>query len=134
MTQFSHFSLQQALYQHLCGDAALTALVTGIYDHVPQGTQYPFVTLGESAIRDWSNAEKQGTEQVITLRIWSREAGRKQAATIMERITILLNSAALNVTGQTLVSLRFISSNITLQDDGITYKGSLVFRALLREE
>ncbi len=106
-------------------------LVTGIFDHVPQDTAYPFVTIGEANIRDWSNVETQGTEQNISLHIYSREAGRKQAATIMERIITLLNSANLSVTGQNLRSLRFISSNIVLQDDGLTYKGTLIFRALL---
>lgn len=131
MTYLSHFSLQQALCQHLLADATLMGLATGVFDHVPQGTSYPFITIGEALIRDWSNAEKQGTEQAVTLRIWSRESGRKQAAAIMERIVTLLNGTSLTVTGQTLMSLRFVSSNITLQDDGFTYRGSLTFRALL---
>ncbi|MDX2073484.1 MAG: DUF3168 domain-containing protein [Alphaproteobacteria bacterium] len=133
MTYFSQFSLQQSLYQQLTGDTTLMALVSGIFDHVPQGTAYPFVTIGEAAIRDFSNAEKQGTEQQVTLRIYSREAGRKQASAIMERIVTLLNSADLTVSGQTLRSLRFLSSNIVLQDDGLTYRGTLIFRALLNE-
>ena len=107
------------------------AMVTGVFDHVPQGTAYPFVTLGEGSVRDFSNLAQQGTEHTITIRVWSREAGRKQASAIMERIVTLLNSASLTITGQTLHSLRFTSSNIVLQDDGLTYRGSLTFRALV---
>lgn len=133
MTYFSQFSLQQSFYQHLTGDTTLMALVSGIFDHVPQSTAYPFVTIGEAIIRDWSNVEHQGTEQTIALRIWSREAGRKQASTIMERIVTLLNSSTLSVSGQALRSLRFVSSNIILQEDGLTYRGTLTFRVLLSE-
>ena len=131
MTYFSQFSLQQTLYQQLTGDATLMNIVSGVFDHVPQSTAYPFIVIGESTIRDWSNVEKQGTEHTITIRIWSRAAGRKESTTIMERIVTLLNSANLSVSGQTLRSLRFVSSNITLQDDGLTYKGTLIFRALV---
>lgn len=133
MTYFSHFSLQQVLYQTLSGDSALSALVTGVFDHVPQATAYPFVTLGEASIRDWSNLENAGTEQQITLRVWSREAGRKEAADIMERIVAVLQNADLSVSGQTLVLLKFVSSSIELQNDGLTTRGSLIFRALLSE-
>lgn len=108
-------------------------LVSGVHDHVPQGSTYPFVTLGEAESRDWSNVEKQGTQQQISLRIWSRESGRKQAAAIMERIVTLLHNASPSVSGQSLVSLRFVSSAIALLDDGATYRGTLIFRALLTE-
>jgi hypothetical protein len=134
MTYLSHFSLQQSIYQILANDATLGAMITGVYDHVPAGTEYPFVTVGEGESRDWSNAEKQGTEQLITLRIWSREAGRKQAAGIMERIVTLLHNTMPDVTGQNLISLRFTGSSIVLMNDGTTYRGSLSFRALLSEE
>lgn len=133
MTYFSHFTLQQSIYQVLIADTTLMSLISGVFDHVPQDTAYPFVTIGEAQIRDWSNVERQGTEQQITLRVWSREAGRKQASGIMERIVTVLNNASLTVSGQTLRHLRFVSSNILLQDDGLTMRGTLVFRALLSE-
>ena len=134
MTYLSHSPLQQAIYETLTGDAALTALVSGIYDHVPQGTDTPFVTLGEANVREWSNAEKTGSEQQLSLRIFSRESGRKQAAIIMERIVTLLHNAAIAVTGCTLMQLQCTASSISLMNDGATYRGTLNFRALLRDE
>jgi len=134
MTYLTHFSLQQSIYTILTADSTLNGLITGIFDHVPQGTEYPFVTLGESAIRDFSNVEKQGTEAMLTLRIFSREAGRKEAAIIMERIVSLLHNVNHTVEGQSLVSIQYQSSNIMLEDDGATYRGTLIFKARMLEE
>lgn len=133
MTYHSHFSLQQSVYQSLTSDATLSALVAGIFDHVPAETSYPFITIGEATIRDFSNLQQQGTRAQITLRIYSREAGRKQSATIMERIVAVLHAGGMTVDGQVVHSLRFVSSAIELQDDGLTYLGTLIFRALLSE-
>jgi len=119
MTYLSHTSLQQAIYQTLTGDAALSAIISGIYDHVPQGNPYPFITIGEANIRDWSNLEKPGSEHQFTIRVFSRESGRKQSADII------------SVSGSTLVQMQCTGSTIALMDDGATYRGTLGFRALL---
>lgn len=130
MTYPSHFSLQQSVYETLNNDATLAALVVGVFDHVPSGTDYPFITLGEGSARDWSNLEHQGTQHQVTLRVYSREAGRKQASTIIERIVALMHGG-FSVSGQSVRSIRFLSSTIQLQDDGLTYVGTVNFRVLL---
>ncbi len=133
MTYFNYFSFQTAVFTLLTADSTLSGLVTGIYDHVPDSALYPFIAIGESHVRDHSNVEKAGTEQQITLRIFSREAGRKQAAIIMERIVTLMHQGALTVSGQQVLMVRFLSSAITLLDDGRTYEGTLNFRVFLTE-
>ena len=133
MTYLTHFSLQQEIYEKLTADTLLMAMVTGVFDHVPQGTEYPFITMGESSLRDFSNLEQQGTEAQATIRIFSREAGRKESALIMERITHLLQRATLAISGQECVDSRFVSSNIILQDEGLTHRGTLVFAVRMRE-
>lgn len=131
MAAFSHIPLQKSLFQTLTEDTTLMGIITGVYDHVPQGTDFPYVVIGDSQIKDWSCKTSQGSEQVVSLYIWSREGGRMQAATIMERIYLLLHGADLSVEGQTLISFRFLHSDIALGSDGWTYKGTLQFRALL---
>lgn len=131
MTYFSHIPLQTAIYSVLTADATLDGLISGIYDHVPDDAEYPFVTIGEHGVRDWSNAEKQGTEQQVTLRVFSRDAGRKAAGTIMEQLITLMHNASLSVSGHSVVHVRFVSSNIVLLDDGRTYRGAVNFRVLL---
>lgn len=131
MTHFSHYPLQQAVYELLSGDSTLLTLVEAVYDRPPEGSAYPYVTLGESKIVDWSTKTTVGTEQHLKLHIWSRNGGRKEIAIIMERIYVLLHQASMSVTGHTLVLMRFVSSEIILENDGYTYQGAMVFRALL---
>lgn len=131
MANFSHQALQKAVFQLLNADSTLMALVQGIHDHVPQSVVFPYISLGEAKSNDWSTKTTTGTEQRITIHVWSREGGRKEAATIMERIHTLLHESSLSVEGQTLISMRFISSTIELEKDGWTYQGSMQLHALL---
>lgn len=109
-------------------------MISGVYDHVPQDTAYPFVVIGQDEIRDLSNLEKEGTEHRLSFRIYSREAGRKEASSIMERIVALMHTDALTITGQTILASRFTSSNIALEKDGATYTGTLNFRVVMVSE
>ncbi len=131
MSGFSHLALQQSLYQTLTGDATLTALASGVFDRPPQSGAFPYVTLGDAAIKDRSTKTTTGSEQIVMLHVWSRDGGRKEAATIMDRIYVLLHQANLTVTGQTLVMIRFTASSLTQENDGVTYNGAMQFRALL---
>ena len=115
MTNFSYYTLQQSVYQLLSGDSTLLSMVSAVYDRPPQGSAYPYVTIGESTISDWS----------------SRNGCRKEAALIMERVYNLLHQASMSVTGQTLVQIRFVSGDILLENDGYTYQGIIRFRAFL---
>ena len=128
---FSHWPLQKAVYQALTADAALMAIVNGVYDFVPASAAYPYAVIGEMTGADRSTKTTGGMEFRFFVRVFSREGGRKQAASAMERIHAVLHHAALSVTGQTLVSLRCEGSEIRLEDDGATYQGILRFRAAL---
>lgn len=129
MPNFSPIPLQQAVYSSLSADSALNALITGIFDHVPQATNYPYIIFSNVAVADWSTKTNLGTQQTLTLSVWSREGGRLQAATIMERVAALLHNAALTLSGESLVSLRFSGSDSLLQDDGVTYRADMRFIA-----
>jgi hypothetical protein len=132
MPTFSHYPLQQSIYQALTADSQLMSLVVGVFDRVPQGTAYPYVTIGESVGSDWSTKTTSGMEQNVSLHIWSRQGGRAEAANIMTRIHTLLHEVPLTVIGQTLVSIRFSGSGITLENDGWTYQGVMKFQAFLQ--
>lgn len=132
MAHFSHYPLQQAVFQTLAEDATLTGLVTGVFDRTPQGTAFPYVTIGDADGSDWSSKTTTGMQHDMAIHAWSREGGRKQAASIMERLHTLLHQANLSVSGQTLVMMRFTGSSILLENDGWTYHGTMRFRALLQ--
>ena len=134
MADFSYYPLQKALYETLSGDTALTALVTGIFDHVPQEQDYPYVTFGDYTATDWSTNTTSGIEYLLTLHVWSREGGRRQATAICENIYRLLHDAAITVPLHKLVLIRMTSSTITVENDGATYHASMRFKAMLESQ
>jgi hypothetical protein len=56
MAEVASWALQRGVYQALAGSSVLTTLLGGvrIYDDAPQAAAFPFLTLGQSVIRDWT--------------------------------------------------------------------------------
>ena len=61
MSVDSSWELQKAIYGALTGDSALMAMITGVHDHVPQDTAYPYVTIGEGAARAAGSPNVRGS-------------------------------------------------------------------------
>ena len=61
-------------------------MVSGVFDHVPEGQAFPYVTIGESTAADFSTKTEAGQEHTITIHAWSRERGRKETKQILARI------------------------------------------------
>lgn len=134
MGTFSHFALQKAVYQQFMQDSVLMGMVVGVFDRPAQGTDFPYITIGDSSGLEWSNRETSGMEYKFVIHIWSRQAGRKETVQIMERIYTLLHQQSPPVEDNTLMLMRFVSSSIVLESDGWTTQGQMRFHALLQSE
>lgn len=126
------WELQKAAYGALVADAALVALLGGerIYDDVPRGAAYPYVTFGPSTTRDWSTGTETGSEHLVTLRVWSKAGGEKEVHLVLEALRTALHEASLTLAGHRLVSLRHETSDAMRGADGETYQGVARFRAV----
>ena len=128
----SSWALQTSLYAALAADTALVGLlgVPRIYDDAPQRSAFPYVTLGQSALRDWSTATEAGDEHLLTIHVWSRAEGRRETNEIIEAIRAALHDGSLLLDGHRLVNLRYESSEARREPDGQTYHGIVRFRAV----
>lgn len=131
MPSFCQYELQKAIFQVLVQDAALTGMVNGVYDRVPQKTAFPYISLQRWETEDWASQTTNGMRHTVTLDVWSREGGQKQAAQVMARMHELLHDTTLAVSGQQWVMLRFLGSSVSLEDDGCTYRGQMRLRVWL---
>ncbi len=51
----------------LADDSALVALLAGrVYDDVPRGAEFPYITFGPATLRDWSTGTETASEHLIT--------------------------------------------------------------------
>lgn len=126
-------ALQTALYGKLHGDATLLALVTGVYDDVPEDTNYPYVVIGEFTEEPLNAMGKHGKEVTATLHVWSQYKGFAEAYDIANRIQVLLDEVALTVTGYTHVSTQYEFGESIREPDGVTRHIPLRYRIWLEE-
>ncbi len=136
MADVASWALQRSVYQALAGSSDLTMLLGGarIYDDAPQGAAFPFITLGQSVIRDWSTGTEDGAEHNLTLHVWSRAGGKKQVHEIIEAIRSVLHDQPLLLTDHYLINLRHEFSEARLDPDGDTFHGIVRYRAVTEPE
>lgn len=128
-------ALQQAFHHALVSDAALRTLLGGerVYDDVPVRGEFPYVTFGQSVERDWSAGAEDEREHTVTLHVWSRARGRKEAQAILSASRRVLHDAALVLDGHRLINLRHEFSEARRDSDGETFHGVARFRAVTQE-
>ena len=126
------WQLQSSIYQILIADAPLNGLLGGakVYDDVPRGTAFPYVTIGESLVRDWSTGSDEGNEHIVTVHAWSRAKGRKEVQSIVQAVRDALHDRQIPLSGHTLINLRQELSDARRERDGETYHGIVRYRAV----
>jgi hypothetical protein len=125
-------ALRAAIHNALTADAALNALLGGpkIYDEPPRAAAFPYVTLGEARVADYSTDGETGAEHQLTLHAWSRQGGHREAHLIAGALLQALDDAPLTMTDHTLVNFRFSVADVRRDPDGRTYHALVRFRAV----
>lgn len=125
-------ALRAAIHDALNADAALTAMIGGpkIYDEPPLSPAFPYVTLGEARVSDFSTGTEAGAEHQLTLHAWSRQGGHREAHEIAGALLQALDDAPLTLSGHRLVNMRFSVADIRREADGRTYHALVRFRAV----
>lgn len=126
------WALQKSVFVTISASPGVTGLLGGarIYDDVPRGADYPYLTFGQSSVRDWSTDGDVGCEHIFTLHVWSQAEGRAQAHEIMGALKAALHDQALTLDGHRLVNLRHEFSEARREPDGETYHGVVRYRAV----
>lgn len=132
MTTEPGWSLQHAIQSALVADSGVIALLGGakIYDDVPPGVEFPYVTYGQTLAEDWGTASDEGREHRVTLHAWSRQGGRLEASQIIAALDVVLTTAPLALAGHHLVNLHYEFSQVRRDSDGETFHGLVRYRAV----
>lgn len=121
---------QQAIFQRL-----VAAGIAGgrILDDIPGSgaTDFPYVQIGESTAAEQDVDGSDGTEETMTLHVWSRHEGQKEVKEIMSAIQAELHNTTLAVAGRT--ALVWWAGSFTRNDpDGETRQGIIQLRIISR--
>jgi hypothetical protein len=101
-----------------------------VYDEPPKAADFPYVTLGEARVIDWSTSSDRGEEHQLTLHAWSRQGGHREAHLIAGALLQALDDAPLALADHRLVNLRFSVADVRREADGRTYHALVRFRAV----
>ena len=77
----------------------------GVRDHLHTGSHRPGISIASLESRDASTASEAGEEHLVTLAVRTGEGGNRAAQEIAARVRALLDDAALDLAGFSLVSL-----------------------------
>jgi hypothetical protein len=125
-------ALRAAIHAALAADAPLGVILGGakVYDEPPKAADFPYVTIGEARVNDFSTGTERGEEHQLTLHAWSRQGGHKEAHLITGALLQALHDAPLTLADHRLVNLRFTLADVRREADGRTYHALVRFRAV----
>ncbi|MEK0163740.1 DUF3168 domain-containing protein [Phaeobacter sp. A36a-5a] len=120
MTYALALPLQEALFQHLTNDPALTTALSGaIYDALPAGSlPQTYVTLGPEEVQDRSDRSGAGARHRVEITVYTDIAGFAGAKGIAASICDSLASASLSLTRGRLVGLWFDRASASRKPSG----------------
>ena len=127
---YTLFAVQQAVYNALAASTDVQGLLGNpprVYDHVPPGVVFPYVAFGAVVAKPYDDSDRTGLEQTVTLDIWSRYRGSKEAKDILQSLYDTLHRANLTVTGEVFLSCEFSGADLTPEADGLTYNAKAHF-------
>lgn len=128
---------QKAVYARLSSSDSLTSRA-GVYDHVPEDADHPYVTVGEGTEVPFDAHDRRGASLTLTLHVWSRYRGYREALDILADVDRLLDQRGgadpLQVDGHRRVFTRRESYNTTTDPDPDIRHVPATYRIDLEEE
>lgn len=106
-----------------------------IYDRVQSGpggqkVTFPYVSHGPSLVISDDADCITGYEVFLTLDVWSREPGQKEAKGVAGDVKLLLHGSDLPLANHALVTLQHDATRYLTDPDGVTVHAAIEFRAL----
>ena len=134
MTVDSLWYVQAGLHTHLANAASLTALLPNgpesIFDHVPSGSAYPYVVMGDFDFQPIGTQGQESNEVIVDLHTYSRFLGMEETRNIMAEIRASLHRQSFEITKSELIICRFIAASTTLMNDRKTRRGLQKFQII----
>ena len=126
------WELQKAIFTTLSGNVrGMSAVNVPVFDDVPEGTEYPYVVIGEETAANNGTKTLDGIEHTLTIHAWSRYRGRREIKEIMQSVYENLHNTDISVSGASLVNIRQEFNTTLAETDGITRHGVMRFRAVV---
>lgn len=125
-------NLQTAIYAELTGDEALMSMISGVFDAVPDGQALPYIVIGDATETPWSTFGRSGSDDVLTIHIWSQANGFKGALQVLDQLNALLDGGELEMSGHVHVGTLYEGAETLRDPDGVTRHAVARYRAYVQ--
>ncbi len=126
------WEIQQAIYTALQADTDLAALVSGVFDYVPEDQVRPYVTIGEDTLTDSSLKDCDAATVEIIINTWTDGPGRKEAKQIGAAVQTAIE-AGITMANQYAVALTLIDHTTLKDNDGEIIRGIIRFNCFVHD-
>lgn len=112
MAKTALLEVQKAIFDTLTNDATFSALVTGVFDEVPDNRSFPYVTIGDNTTEvPFDTFGRDGKEVTKHIHIWSNYEGFKEAYDILEEMNRLLDNQQIPINQFDTVLVHYVNGN-----------------------
>jgi hypothetical protein len=126
------YALQVAIFDALKADATLAGFIGArVYDSVPEGAAFPYVTVGDGQVVGDDNECADGSEVFFQCHAWSRATGYPEVKKIAAALRSALRSATLTLAGFDVGLVEFTQTQFLKDPDGLTSHAVVEFRFLI---
>lgn len=128
------YELQVAIITRLKADAVISDLVgTRIYDRVPDGAIFPYITIGEADETSNDVDCVNAFDLSLDVDVWSRDPGYKEAKEISNAVRNALRVPELTLQENALVLFRHRQTRIFRDDDALTSHAAITFEGVAEQ-
>ena len=110
--------------------AKLNELTTPVYDGVPQGSAYPYITIDSSIAANIDALVERTQERFVYLNVWSESRGQAEVLGIIADIYEKLHGVALTLDTGTAVPVRVEQAGTQRDADNVTFIGNVTLRII----
>jgi hypothetical protein len=126
-------AIQKGVIDALAADGQITSAVNGVYQHIPQEEDFPYIRVRVGVSENWLTATTSGKKITLVISVFFKTRSSKPVLDVLERIHALLHDQDITLSGATLVNMRFLENEVDILRDGLTYEGTSLFLATVEE-
>lgn len=133
MSGFPLQALQTALYEAIRGNAAVMAMLAGVYDLVPAQAAFPYLVLNEAEAGPWDILHESAHICEFRCDLYSRKGGQKEVMQLVMLLRAALHGKPLAANGWDVAQVQVTQVGTDRQADGLTGKASFAIRVWAKE-
>ena len=117
------WALWVAVYDRLTADLSVP-----VYDSVPEGSTYPYVTMDSEDLQEMDALSKTRDDRYLSLVVWSNFNGSSEVRKIIDSIQDALHRAPLTLASGRVIAAYVTRRRVAKDSDGKSFMGNVTVR------